>query len=500
MMNFVLFFLSLTVSAQSFLVTDTEERVGERILHMIDVAENLSNQTGQGCVEVEATNPIPEIERSGRTREVRSCYRVNENPKPFSGFLEPGQHMMMVKDNYLRKDPPFENVARSQLTGNYLLRNVAPPGSTVGRFQAILNVNFQGTRTHTTYMLNRTRECLNAMGPYLKGPNGESLEIKIVTPSDSLPNGLPTPTPINISVTREERSYRGHAAAFGTNFGCTTIGHEMLHHLGLCDEYHEGVYTNNGVTSDYSCRQVTAAPSYMRNIQTSFTDTVPQTSRCSCDQFCKTIMNGPAEKKELFLSQTGYEAVGNETSIEPYCVRGTETTVMDGSVGRAFSTISTQDNVTVFSTRRINVNRIMENRITCTCPPAVPFCQRIVNQLVQRSQTSHPRATCPLGTSSYDINPDPGGSGSSRVEGDTLIVQSPGTPGGSLLSPSHFYKILSGNCEGGSPQYERCGALAYVGPQSGTLGPNICQQVPPECSNDEYYLNGRPPVVRPGRR
>lgn len=509
-MNSILLFLLISLAqAQNYQVREVERVVGERTERLIEVLRGINDPSGIGCVDVIGPSAIPEIQRARTTEEVRSCYRQAQDPRPFSGFLRPGQHMMMQKDGYLRNGPPFEGVSRSQLTGDYLLRNIAPNGSTRNRFQAILNVDFQSSDpVQKEYMLNRTRECMNAMGPYLKGPNGDNIEVKIITPGEVLPNEMPSPQAIPITVTRENRSYRGHAAAFGTNFSCTTIGHEMLHHLGLCDEYHEGMYTDPaGARHDYSCRQVTAAPSYMRNMVSAFQDTVPQTSRCDCNAFCKRVMETGGERKEMFLSQHGFEAVGAETSLEGFCVRGEESIVTDGTVGKAFSTLR-EGSTTVFESRRILAvsdssadSRIAKAEITCTCPTGHPYCQRIVTQLVQRSQRNNPRAKCPDGIRAHDVNPDPGGDGRSRVEGDVLVISTPGNPNGSLLTSGQFHKILSGNCAGGSPQYESCAALAYVGPErtipgrTETYPANICTQMPPACREDSYYLNGPAPAV-----
>ena len=112
-------------------------------------------------------------------------------------------------------------------------------------------------------MLARSRECLAQANPHMLGPDGERLEIQILTHAES--RALPEderPRDINIRI--DTPGEGGHHLNFRTGFSCVDIIHEYLHHMGLCDEYPPTGTATSG-NWDFSCRVVVRAPAFIMN-------------------------------------------------------------------------------------------------------------------------------------------------------------------------------------------------------------------------------------------
>jgi hypothetical protein len=77
-----------------------------------------------------------------------------------------------------------------------------------------------------------TSSCLNSYAPRLTGPNAERLSIRLVTDPGS--PAIPA-NPIEVL----PPGSRSHSSAWKEDIDCATILHEMLHVLGLIDEYEE---------------------------------------------------------------------------------------------------------------------------------------------------------------------------------------------------------------------------------------------------------------------
>lgn len=383
--------------------------------------------------------------------------------------------------------------------GDYLLTRPTP-----NKYQAILNLEFnKGNKdisdAEVQEVKERTRTCLQQMSPYFKAGN-KSFEILFVSSRNEMPQGMPLPNVNRIKVTREDADYRGDASNFGTNFNCTTIGHEILHHLGLCDEYHEGVFYNaqGNQTDDWSCRSVTAVPSYMRSINYSFDSVVPQTTTCECNDVCQNIMKNSSAKK-IFLSMNGDEYIGFESSLIPpepspsnpgLCTKSEEVHLgWDKPLPeKAFELASENNNVFEFNSYRASASQnsvgVHKRVYTCTCPPGHPFCLKMMNQLKMRVQQPSLRSNCP--NSFNELGNRIGeNEGNSNVNCDSgkciLTIQNPGN-GGSLLRANHVAKVLAGNCDGGAPNYELCERYARMG------AGGACNNKPAQCNDDNFYL------------
>jgi hypothetical protein len=435
------------------------------------------------------------------TREVKGCFRADNEPLPFTE-LQPGQHRIVVRDNYARKSGPLTGITRSTTSADYMIRRL-PNVNGKANYEAVVQVNFTGATNLTAEMLQRTRDCFQREAPYMKGPSGEQLRIRVITPADAanLRGYRNLPKPVDISVTQQDPGYRGNAGMFGTNFTCSTITHEFLHHLGLTDEYHEGVIndTDTGVTADWSCRPVTTGTSIMRAKDLAFDEVVPLTNRCSCDENCEAVMNSTNPNvRKIYLSMEGWSAVANETSLmDKHCFAKTpyDPIAEENLPDRAFTLGEESGNQTVFYSYKVipaSPGKFMawRQKIQCDCPEGHPYCSRLVNDLKERSRKPIPSVFCPSGTTAVQREPSIGQDGESRVVGTgkdrQLILTTPGTQGESLLRPQHFYKIIAGNCTGAAPSYEAC--APYTTMPSGEM----CHSMPSFCNDSAIYLDGPP--------
>lgn len=354
----------------------------------------------------------------------------------------------------------------------YVIRRL--PGN---RYQALLNIEFTGSRHDVAEMTTRVRSCMRQMSPYMRGPRGEKLEILLLEDKDlrRMPM-LPKLEVSRISVTKQPEGYRGNSRNFGTNFDCITVGHEILHHLGLCDEYPE---TNSSMAEAWKCRVVTTAPSYMRDMWYAFNTAVPTRTRCECNDDCKKIMAKGGNQKAVYLSMNENDVIENDFK-KIYCQVGegtvTKTTNADTS---GLSILDESPGYLQLVSRRTAGPDFTERKpVTCRCQRNDSFCLNFLKEVKSRVAKPIPRATCPDGY--RKISSGIGNDGETRVEGDTLIINTKGN-GQSLLQPNHFAKVLVGECKGAVKSYDRCASFAYMG--SGTA----CD-VPKECYDDSYYL------------
>lgn len=486
------------------------------------------------CDDPPVPNSLAEVNRT-RTENQRGC-----------GPLEPGKHREMTRDRYR--------------SGNYVMRNLGN-----GRYAAVLNLNFTAGNGATPEMVEsmkaRTMNCLRSINPYLKNGN-ERMEIQVIGPNDRLDNNFPRPNANNIEVTPQPANFRGDAGNFGSNFTCRTIGHEILHLLGLCDEYHEGMKevaateTRRGGVErnyvDWSCRPVTTGVSYMRNTW-AFNQILPQSRRCDCGEECQQIMNGPEDIKRMFLSMNGDELMNSEMSlldtptvsinasrapVERPAFCRSETGSLEAGVRppvmKSFLYEGNSAGVHTFTSYRPRYTPPTTpggsdgftwfgyQRYICNCNgDTANYCNRLVQALAVKARETIPTVHCPFEITTprdfqASVGPQTEASGlDNSVSPPQLVLRSPGN-GQSLLSPQHFERIKAGDCRGGpASNYEFCEDYAYMGRNriegngynmTLPMNPeeNQCADVPAQCFDDNFYLNGvgspPPPERRGGRR
>ena len=93
--------------------------------------------------------------------------------------------------------------------------------------------------------MKRVQECMSKANEKMLGPNGEKLKI-VIQDSTQQTNSRCENESKEIKVGSKE--HRSNAGKYEANIDCPTITHEILHLLGLCDEYKE--------KGQYDCRIV----------------------------------------------------------------------------------------------------------------------------------------------------------------------------------------------------------------------------------------------------
>ena len=125
--------------------------------------------------------------------------------------------------------------------GNYTIRR-EPDGS----FSIPLNLAFSADEDYDgeiprdqvpTHYKNKVQECLKKANSKMLGPNGEKLNIVIESSfaKEAKKSGCESAKPKTIKI--GSRDYRSYMGKYRSNIDCPTITHEVLHLLGLCDEY-----------------------------------------------------------------------------------------------------------------------------------------------------------------------------------------------------------------------------------------------------------------------
>ncbi len=147
-----------------------------------------------------------------------------------------------LKEHSLCSDPaPGEEKQVTNNGDSYTVRR-EPDGS----FSIPLNLAFSADEDYDgevprdqvpNHYKNKVQECLKKANSKMLGPNGEKLNIVIESPSKESACGKEKPKTIKIG----PRNYRSYVVKYESNIDCPTITHEVLHLLGLCDEYKETV-------------------------------------------------------------------------------------------------------------------------------------------------------------------------------------------------------------------------------------------------------------------
>ena len=133
----------------------------------------------------------------------------------------------------------------TKISRDYILKRVNET-----TYKIILNIKFNEysllrqikhlvDKTETSkekQMRQKVNSCLSLMNPYLKGPNNQRIEIELANINTQDVDEQKIRNEILIS---EENDFQVHSKAFKLDMDCPVILHELLHHLGLVDEYAE---------------------------------------------------------------------------------------------------------------------------------------------------------------------------------------------------------------------------------------------------------------------
>lgn len=382
--------------------------------------------------------------------------------------LKPGEHKV------------FEMDWNDQYgTGNYLLRRTPE-----GNYQAILNVKFKPGAGSVTpaAMMDRAKACLNHASQFIKGPNGERLQMAVLSPDEiqKLPSNQ-RPQQREISI--ESAEHRSNSGAYSQDVDCATITHEMLHLMGLCDEYQE---TDATMTGAWGCRVVTKAPSIMRSHTQAYAEVAGNASICNCSSAtCQTIMkSGNENLKKIYQAESIYQVIDYKFRNE-FCMEYVGS-YKSMNPDKKASVISDKGNDFIIENNVVEVSQVSPyyktsvSQFKCKCPPNRADCLSEKSKIFRDVANIGQSGTCSSAGMSFvksgvSILPE-------TIQFPQLLMRSTPKSNGSLLHPNQFKKILAGNCPGIVDGYLECASWAYKGPSNTTCN------VPARCNDDSHYL------------
>lgn len=364
-------------------------------------------------------------------------------------------------------------------TGNYLLRRKSD-----GNYQAVLNLEFEKVdgNISESAMMAKAKNCMALASKAMKGPGGAKLEISIMKPEEvyNLPDDQrPAVTKIKI----QNSEYFTDSANYSDKVDCPVITHEVLHLFGLCDEYKET--RPQFLKHNWTCRVVTKSPSVMRDTRF-FDEAIPQKVTCDCNETCQAVLKTASDDlKKLYTTYNAYDVIPFKYRAE-YC-KNEDATYVDAdkldNPSKGIILKRDSGSTFVFENREVaslNVApfySIQKTKVTCSCPAGDDDCMFTKDTILKKVKTLSVKSTCPPHSKKISSAPAEKSNVVAYSNGVLTLHPRPTIP--SLLQPSHFNKILTGNCPGPADQYNQCSSYAYKG--------EPCN-VPSSCRQDDYFL------------
>ncbi len=371
-----------------------------------------------------------------------------------------------------------------------------------GNYQAAITINFRqgpGANVSNQAMMNKARSCLAQTNGSMRGPDGQMLEIAILTPEER--GQLPSSSRPRIrDVEVAAPGWRATSSSFNSDIDCAALTHEMLHQLGLCDEYDDRVPFVPGPASPtppagataapvYACRPIPTRATIMNYHYAVYPQAVPTSVSCSCTSaLCRAASRGDERLRQAYFGAKLNDIAGidlsnacvpQEASPRPIPGGASLSVIPQGTSGA----IVDEAEVSLVGSRA----QIRTRRTICNCNPNDNRCMVQLELLQRAARNPGYTSQCPPGE-----QPLSGGTGTvsgavarpsiSAQGGQVTIQNPPRIP--SMLEPNHFYKILEGTCSGGrSATYQRCAEFSTRS--------HRCEERPRECESAEHFLGSR---------
>jgi hypothetical protein len=352
-------------------------------------------------------------------------------------------------------------------------------------------------------MLAETRRCLQQVSSLFETPSGQKLRIEILSAPQTQSNRFTEanrPPVVNINLGKTG----GNSASHGQDMECVTRAHEILHLMGLVDEY-DHIEAGNGVgTVNLTCKPVARSASIMSHQTTSAFDTYGGQGRkrernCVCKDSAQSCQLAARRNNEnLFYYMYGRFSPGQATRLGYTCRReevssGASVSVTPSSSIPAPSLTSTAGG---FSARtyefRESEGGLREVRINCQCsnPAGCNVTSSNFLDALYRVDTN----SCPTDMNDYNgffsvysISDTSDEFGASRIRKspyqDNLISFAVNKPFDGLKE-YQLKRVIDGGCQGVSDSYTRCSSYASR-VWNGTLQDNTCSERPTNCYEEE---------------
>ncbi len=372
--------------------------------------------------------------------------------------------------------------APSGLSGAYVLKK-----KDNGDHEVRVNIDVvaDGYGVSKNEMHSRIQSCMTEASPFMKGPDGKKLEFNIITPEQAkkLPiNEQPTTNKVSI----QAPGTRSNSMSYKSDIDCPTIAHEVLHLLGLCDEY-------NGVGDGYTCRTVSKVPSIMSSQGEAYRQGISRTHTCECrpGSICERVQrsNDP-DLKRFYLHPSVYSLTDSEMRNK-YCEYSDIADSNWQSITKKQSVVITNQSETSLTFNSQNMGdypwpRVGLSRFKCSCSdPNDSECKDILSQVAENINK----------IDQFSLESCPSGSFSKKQENGELIdspaiwsdkgvqfVQKAKLP--SLIHPNHYERIIGGACATKATKYNECAIWAYRKKEL----TNNCAGKPAHCENGKEFL------------
>lgn len=411
-------------------------------------------------------------------------------------------------------------VGESQVVDSNMISTRSPTGISMRyslertgekNLKARLNLNFKpkpGINVTSQEMFDRARGCMKDYSPYFKSPDGEVMAIDIINSEDAKSlKSSQRPPKIEISISGPD--HRSNSGDYESDIDCPTIAHEVMHLMGLCDEYNEqwngnyydpesGKIVDKNApgakfVSTANCRVLAKIPSIMSNQNTVIDKVVPKAPICKCETTdCRTFTKASKKMQDLYIKDPWGLSTGRLNS--EYCSYKSQTPLTLGqyeSEGELLTLNEETESSVGYSIKYwddSSPKQVQNLKVNCTCPEDNESCIGYLTQIKNdvKSQTIPQKQFCPSGSNSVfrKIGKVDDSNGVVHNEDGTFVFN-----GGlyddkaSLLHPQHYERIANGTCSDKAKPYSSCAQFAYRSDPSGK-----CPDVPKECQDPKYFL------------
>lgn len=356
-----------------------------------------------------------------------------------------------------------------------------------GNYRATMNVQFKpksGITTTPTQMQEAVNSCLRMMAPYLKGPEGNTILIRVLSPDETklLPRGM---RPEKMTIEIGENGSRSNNRMFSADDDCATYIHEMLHNLGLQDEYPE---TSEELKDKWNCRATTRKDSIMYYHTWALDSAVPKTILCDCSVPACEGLKAKADPELLrrivldnrwpLDSEFQRKYCTYNYTVVPTEAKDIEGLEIDSDTGDRF--VFRYQTLDPF--RGASYQRML---MTLNCSCADDECRQKKAEILSRiSQPTPNQKSCPWGMKEDSREIAPGKYQAAFRDGKFRFSSTPERS--TLLYPKQFRRAIAGTCEKNIEGYGMCSEFAYKGASAGKC------QTPAECTNPDFYIGPTP--------
>ena len=408
--------------------------------------------------------------------------------------------------------------SRNRIGGSFALKRLDDK-----KLEATVAIDFQGGKAYhpnlAMELFDKTKSCMEQVSPYLKSPTGESLKVKIIDKFQNSERPQSERTQLQ-TIRIEPENFRSNSGAYAKGIDCETIAHEVLHILGLVDEYHEKskvIYVNTetgevikadedldglkarGIAKEYTryqCRAIVDSPSIMSSHWEQFSEVAAKQNKCQCtSDDCRYILSLNNKEVTKLYTQNLWHNLNKRKDLCSY-------KALEGygreSLGRLdqapqFKVISSDSTKIVFQHTDLfkQGNDLFANTYQFECGGCASEkeCKELEKIRTRVENKKAPKLKgCPAGSSIAESNylpPDaPIEERADKLDTNTFMFTStPMNHGGSLLHPAHFARIKHGSCGSKVKKYNECAKYAYK-----DRNPQDCPDRPAFCSDPSKWL------------